>query len=1387
MCERATMRLPLAAPTGTRYVENDKTVTGHSSDGEPLPPPHPNDWREEHYDGTAVANCSHGFYDAMAGVYIAFMRELDVIQRWENGKFEKETFVNEFGDVSPLILFQEEEAAQLRRDLSRVTNEVDDHFRRLKTGNGQAQVNNPEAQGTPEEVKAEDPYRVQKMAQALRNLVISTLQDYIEGPRLLNQFITANERESDNVEAVNKILTTMDATTVHYHRGMATRAFGSNWEAKGLYVARNVIADTIRLNRPEGVYPFEVEIMAQIFGVMIYVYDRTAVDIHNERHAHLSYIRADNFIDVSDASAPVMRVSIGQHVESSAKAMQYSFCVAGRADTPGRRYKRTVKKTNVVAVRQNPLLVIQGKRKDGTEKTVEEIEAERARRLEELEASLNKSFRYQLQRWGGRPDFDINRELLQEARGSVKIYMNAHAGVDGSEVAEGEDEGRGAGNGEGGSSSGSVVVPRRAPSLGGSRSAGANSDNTRVQAATARAAEKAAREREVAAREVLEAAKARSIAQKMKEQSEKARLEREREEEREIAKAKRMEEVRWKIKDQKYRDKRVIRHLPSQEEETKQAWTWATLKANATERGAYKVAVEMMEEHGSRMDAEMFERVRYYEERERRYAAAFEEWQQRQNRSRKGFGGKFALEPPGPMPWYLQRWSSERVAKEWQFTRGRIWLYYNGEVQPGTGGPRNDRLTPNSKPTATWVKMADKIAHTLWLRYKGRVLPEYKKLLPEMDAKEETALRLQRAADNNALRGHLRRPTVPHTGLQASTPQQMHEVTTLRCQTFESLYTSANIFQDPRLTYIGTLYTVDEQEALQVEYEDFMAAERKHLMNILKDCQHDATEAQLNWRYEEDSRSFAVCDDPSTTMVPVGGNDDGNGPVDSREERYAGERVSREPLAHNPFESVERVWKNGFLDQYEPQEGETKANQMKRLKDHEKEVMSNLPLWTHPDFPGDINAQEVFEEVLNAFLACKTAAEVNAKKGEASVKALFDQIAKVGFPVSERLPNCSFGRMPRGPNSDDDTGKNKDDAEPGYYEAMLRWWRFDKELSADGRKPEYFDWQPFLDADPLMGFAHFMSQGRGKTPPDQRNNDWKLPPDFPTKDANNNPLPNIPSLSAWQDAWGNDAEEALLLKVLREYLNKAIREDPSFARGPGEENGWIGSFYKTFDVQKMKKGEPMQQFKTDEERTKFVTERNLMPIVKTFRSTLLAIFPEIKGTTGLNGIMEFVNWFHQAAWPSDGSEPIRSDAEFDVRQLDALCQILCLPMISTWKGFSKRPDVKGVAFYEEHKTRERILLKMKDMLINLTFVRRALDYAASYQAFLDGGVLHKPKNAKVLKHWRELTKPVSGMDDRAPQAGEQQAERRATAMVPQIIEDSEDSGEEGETGEGNAN
>jgi hypothetical protein len=735
------------------------------------------------------------------------------------------------------------------------------------------------------------------------------------------------------------------------------------------------------------------------------------------------------------------------------------------------------------------------------------------------------------------------------------------------------------------------------------------------------------------------------------------------------------------------------------------------------------------------------------------------------------------------MPAYLERWSSERVTKELKFTRGRIWLYYNGEVEWDNGGLRK----PNSKPSSSWAKMADNIAHTLWLRYKGRVLPDYKKLLPEMDAKVETALRLQRAADNNALRGHLLRPTVPHTGMEASMPDQVHEVATLRCQTFEALYASANIFQDPRLTYIGTLYTVDEQEALQVEYDDFMAAERKHLMNIIKDCHHDATEAQLNWRYEEDSRSFAVCDDPSTMLAPVEGNENGNGPVNSRTERYAGERVSRHSLAVNAFESVKRVWKNGFWDQYQPQEGDTKTQQMKGLKEHEKEQMSKVTLWTHPDFPGDINAQEVFDEVLEAFLPCKTAADVNAKKGEASVKDLFSKIARVGFPVSDRLPNCEYGRMPRGPGRDDGVvGEDKNKAEPGYYEAMLRWWRFDRELSADGRKPEYFDWQAFLDADPLMGFAHFAAQGKGKTPPDQRNNGWQLPPDFPTVDANNNPLQNVPSLDTWKGAWGPDAEAALLLKVLREYLNKAMAEDPSFARGPGEENGWIGSYYKTFDVHK-KKGEPVPQFKTEQERADYVKARNLMPIVKTFRSTLLAIFPEIKGTTGLNGIMEFVNWFHLAAWPSDGSEPIRSDAEFDVRQLDALCQILCLPMISTWTGFVKRPEAKGAAFYEEHKTHERILLKMKDMLINLSFVRRALDYAASYQASSEGGVLHKPANAKVLEHWRKLTKPVSGMDDYVPPGGEQQPQRRATALAPHVLDDSEESGEEGENGGGDTN
>ena len=838
-----------------------------------------------HHDGSAIAYGSHGFYEAMAGAYLAFTRELQLLDRFEYGEFDELTFSNEFGDVSPLILFTAEEANRIRRELTHVLHAIDLEFRLLNTNRGEQKVNNPEKG----RLASENPYsdRVQLLGQALRNLAMSTLQDPVRGNRLLETFITADDREADNVASVSAIIAKMTSDQLRNLRSYANDAH-VGWEERGRYVARHALAETIRQSRPEGVYPFEVELMAQLFNVFIYVYDRAAVDTHDVRHAELKYIRASNFLRFGLDDTPVLRVSIGEHATGTADGMHYSYCVIGNGRTSSRPYKRTVKQRNVVQVPPNPRSVVKRTKEDGEQKTQEEIEAESAKQLSEIATVRTRAFRYQLQRWGGREVLEIERELQRQVEANEMFWMYNWSDDD--------DD---------------LEEPRRKPASGGARGAVADAVQRSNEAARQAARQAAAKSAGLASA-VVQSSMKRLLAKREAEKQ----AQKDREEEAAMLEAKRMQLLQTNIRVMTFLDKRVRRRLPSAAEEQAQAWKWDDLKNRLVEKGAYEAAQEMMEDYAAEMDAEMFERVRQHNVKKERFEAEQEAWRQRHlgARSQKYMQDpKFALRQFEPLPAYLQRWEGERVESERWFTHGSIWLYYNGEWVPGKQGPRD--LRSGSKPTRSWTKVANNIAHIIWLRYKGRVLPEYKRLLPDRSAEAEDVLRRQRAVDKNAMRGHMRRPNLPHNRGTAETPEEIEDAHDLRCQAFDWLYTSANIFQDPRLTYTKTQYTVDEREALQVEYDDFMAAERKHLMNILKDCEPDATRADLNRRYEQDSRSFTECDDPSTMPAPPEGDGDARavrrlaGPSAAQKQaKYLGERESRAPLHEDPFSGVQRVW-----------------------------------------------------------------------------------------------------------------------------------------------------------------------------------------------------------------------------------------------------------------------------------------------------------------------------------------------------------------------------------------------------------------------------------------------------------------------------------------------
>jgi hypothetical protein len=135
-------------------------------------------------------------------------------------------------------------------------------------------------------------------------------------------------------------------------------------------------------------------------------------------------------------------------------------------------------------------------------------------------------------------------------------------------------------------------------------------------------------------------------------------------------------------------------------------------------------------------------------------------------------------------------------------------------------------------------------------------LPKYKKVVLDRSDAEVGGLANRRMLVKRWMLGHMRRPTLA----DGSTPRNHSE---LRCQAARHFVNNYPILEHPNLEYALSFCDAAQQRAVEDEYADFMAAERRLLMNVLRKVPPVADDNEhrdmLEQAYYADSASFARC------------------------------------------------------------------------------------------------------------------------------------------------------------------------------------------------------------------------------------------------------------------------------------------------------------------------------------------------------------------------------------------------------------------------------------------------------------------------------------------------------------------------------------------------
>ena len=173
-----------------------------------------------------------------------------------------------------------------------------------------------------------------------------------------------------------------------------------------------------------------------------------------------------------------------------------------------------------------------------------------------------------------------------------------------------------------------------------------------------------------------------------------------------------------------------------------------------------------------------------------------------------------------------------------------------------------------SGPTKQGQRVADQMAKEVWQEvHIARAPPEYKYWIKDRDDDEIERLAKRRLLVNRWMRGYMRRPKLAD-GKEAANEDELREADELRCQAARYFTNDYPILAHKNLKAL-TLNRLDAsaKSRLEGDYVDFMAAERRLLMNVLKRVRapqdgwesFEAFDAALEAAYDADAASFEAC------------------------------------------------------------------------------------------------------------------------------------------------------------------------------------------------------------------------------------------------------------------------------------------------------------------------------------------------------------------------------------------------------------------------------------------------------------------------------------------------------------------------------------------------
>ena len=162
-----------------------------------------------------------------------------------------------------------------------------------------------------------------------------------------------------------------------------------------------------------------------------------------------------------------------------------------------------------------------------------------------------------------------------------------------------------------------------------------------------------------------------------------------------------------------------------------------------------------------------------------------------------------------------------------------------------------------------------RLAKKVWLVAQGvHSLPDYKRVVYERGKVEVAQLSTRRTRVQKWMLGHMRRPNLPG-GVVPRSDDELARSDTLRCQAARHFDHAMTLTDHTNLQY--TISKCDERQKREIddEYADFMAAERRLLMNVLKSVPSADDADALEAAYNADAASFVAC-----ASDPYGDGDD---------------------------------------------------------------------------------------------------------------------------------------------------------------------------------------------------------------------------------------------------------------------------------------------------------------------------------------------------------------------------------------------------------------------------------------------------------------------------------------------------------------------------------